>query len=141
AEHADDDREEESAGDVGGRRIPLGELPPETIPAIASSEPTDRSMPAVMMVNVIPIAMMPMTDTCRRISAALSQVRNSCTRSEEREQREIDAVVPQYGQAEGDPVGAGGGVIRHGAHPRRARPEAPPSPGCESPRQRACLRA
>ncbi len=55
---------------------------PETIPAIASSEPTDRSMPAVMMVNVIPIAMMPMTDTCRRISAALSQVRNSCTRSE-----------------------------------------------------------
>ena len=52
------------------------------MPATASSEPTERSMPAVMMVKVMPTAMMPMTETWRRMRSALSQVRNSGTRIE-----------------------------------------------------------
>ena len=50
---------------------------PEEMPATASSEPTERSMPAVRMVKVMPTAMMPMTETCSRISSALSAERNS----------------------------------------------------------------
>ena len=52
------------------------------IAATPSSEPTERSMPAVMIVKVIPIAMMPITDTCNRIRRALSAVWNCGMRTE-----------------------------------------------------------
>ena len=52
------------------------------IPATARSEPTERSIPAVMMAKVMPTAMMPITETCRSMRSALSQVRNSGTRIE-----------------------------------------------------------
>ncbi len=38
--------------------------------------PTDRSMPAVRMTRVMPMAMMPMPETCQSTSRKLSRVRN-----------------------------------------------------------------
>ena len=49
---------------------------PENMPATASSDPTERSIPAVRMVKVIPMAIIPITDTCSNTSRALSGVRN-----------------------------------------------------------------
>ena len=41
-----------------------------------STAPTERSMPAVMMTNVMPTAMMPVSDTARTMLAMLSGARN-----------------------------------------------------------------
>ena len=124
------------------------------MPATASSEPTERSMPAVMMVNVIPTAMMPITETWSRIRSALSQVRNSGMRTEKnatsRTSATVDPVVAQRrGRRRQRPPRSGCGAGRAslataapvasatsrssrglgaGRPRRRARPRA--SPGC-----------
>ena len=47
----------------------------ETMPASASTEPTDRSMPRVMTTNVIPNARTPLIDVCSRTFEILLSVR------------------------------------------------------------------
>lgn len=49
---------------------------PLITPATATSEPTVKSIPPVMITNVIPIASIPFTATCRRILIALDTVLN-----------------------------------------------------------------
>ena len=57
--------------------MPLGStrMPPKT-PAAATIEPTERSMPAVAMTNVMPIASTPTTLACVSMLRTLSQVGN-----------------------------------------------------------------
>ena len=50
-------------------------MPPNT-PAAATIEPTDRSMPAVAITNVMPIASTPTTLACVSMLRMLSQVGN-----------------------------------------------------------------
>jgi hypothetical protein len=64
---------------------------PDRMPANASGEPTERSMPAVIIVKVMPTAMTPITDTCSRMRMALSQVRNSGTLTEKKAMRNSSA--------------------------------------------------
>ena len=47
----------------------------ETMPASAKTEPTERSMPPVMMTKVIPKARTPLIDVCSRIFDILLCVR------------------------------------------------------------------
>ena len=42
----------------------------------ATSDPTERSMPAVMMMKVMPAAMMVLMETCRATLMRLGTVRN-----------------------------------------------------------------
>ncbi|GAB5376409.1 MAG: hypothetical protein AcusKO_28710 [Acuticoccus sp.] len=53
----------------------LGDGRPAPVPASATMEPTDRSMPAVRMTNVMPTATRPMMETCRRMFIRLSGCR------------------------------------------------------------------
>ena len=55
---------------------------PDSMPATASSEPTERSMPAVRIVKVMPMEMIPITETCSRISRPFSADRNCGTATE-----------------------------------------------------------
>ena len=50
---------------------------PVTIPERPTTEPTDRSMPRVMMTAVIPSAMMPMKEKLRVMLNRLSSVQNT----------------------------------------------------------------
>ena len=48
-------------------------------PASASTDPTDRSIPAVTMTNVMPSARMALIETCRRIVERFSREKNPGT--------------------------------------------------------------
>ncbi len=50
-------------------------------PASANTEPTDRSMPAVTMTNVIPSASTAFTDTCNSTMVMLPRVKKPGTLS------------------------------------------------------------
>src|SRR5438093_7379102 len=52
------------------------------MPANARDDPTERSIPAVRITKVIPTAMMPTNETCRRTLNALSDVRKPGSRTE-----------------------------------------------------------
>ncbi len=56
--------------------MPVTRLP-ATIPEMASSEPTERSMPPQSTTKVIPMARMPLMEVCRRTLAQLPQVRKN----------------------------------------------------------------
>src|SRR5207302_4979103 len=63
------------------RRLNANGTPPFSAPAMiaparASSEPTDRSIPAVRMTKVIPAAMIALMETCRATLSRFSAVRN-----------------------------------------------------------------
>ena len=47
------------------------------MPAAASTDPTDRSMPPVAITNVMPMAMMPVMLTCVSTLSRLSLVRKT----------------------------------------------------------------
>ena len=63
-----------------------------------SSAPTERSMPAVMMTKVMPMAMMPVSDTARTMLAMLSGARNRICAVPAR--REDDAADHHHDQAD-----------------------------------------
>ena len=84
-----------AASAAGKTRLPPGSVVPparsereplavaaQTIPVKATIEPTDRSIPAVRITNVIPTARMPMIDTCRSTFMTLRSVRNPGSRME-----------------------------------------------------------
>ena len=50
---------------------------PDTAPMNAATEPTERSIPPLMITKVMPTAMMPRTETCRTMSMMLSRSRNT----------------------------------------------------------------
>src|SRR5580700_5142169 len=103
------------------------------------SAPTERSIPAVMMTNVMPTAMIPVSDTARTILAMLSGARKRmwpCRRGDilflapDRHHYKADHALKANGDGEEiDPAprrgrrrgNARGGGIIHGRHPSRSR--------------------
>ncbi len=63
------------AGITGSPRSDISFAP--ITPARAATEPTDRSMPAVMITSVIPIAMIAVTAVCAPTLNKLLEVRKS----------------------------------------------------------------
>ena len=63
---------------AAGSPIAAAGVQPSTVRSMAQTteqsamiEPTERSMPAVMITAVIPVAIRPVIDTCRRTSSRL----------------------------------------------------------------------
>src|SRR4051794_7173473 len=96
------------------------------MPATARSEPTERSMPAVMIVNVIPTAITPITETWSRMRSALSQVRNSGMRTEKNATSRASAREIPYSRKAAAP--AGSDPRRSGCGARRASLATGPPP-------------